>query len=163
VLKLFSLSPATFKHWANIGSAQFTKLALPAWERELAILLTTAKFGSTYEYTHHIPISAKFGITDQQRDELARAGAGKNYFAASGETRNTACFSPRETAMLRFVEAVIEGPEIQQALWEETRAAFSDREIVELITLQVGGMGGPLREDRRLTRSDRASTTRFLG
>ncbi len=137
VLKLLSLSSATFKHWADIGTAQFMKLSIPAPERELAILLTTAKFGSTYEYTHHVPVSAKFGITDQQRDELARAGVRKNYFAASNEGRNTACFSPKETTLLRFVEAVIEGPEIPQALWDETKAIFSDREIVELITLQV--------------------------
>lgn len=140
VMKLLSLSAGTSKHWSSIGGAQFSgKLALSAPERELAILLTTAKFGSTYEHTHHVAVSAKVGITDQQRAEVAQAGGQKGYFA-SDATRNTKCFSPRETTLLRFVEAVIEGPEVQQALWEETRAAFSDREIVELITLQVSSM-----------------------
>ncbi|KAJ9145342.1 hypothetical protein NKR23_g5381 [Pleurostoma richardsiae] len=85
VFKLLSLNSTTFKFWAEIGSAQLKKVALPPRECELVILLTTAKFRSVYEWTHHIPIPANIGITDAQRDELSRAGVRKGYFATPEE------------------------------------------------------------------------------
>ncbi|KAJ9148519.1 hypothetical protein NKR23_g4887 [Pleurostoma richardsiae] len=136
VLKILSLSSATFKHWAELGSAQFKDLELPRRERELVILLSTSKFPSTYEWTHHVPISAKFGITDVQREELSRAGTQKGYFASQEKGQGETHFTSKEMTLLLFVEAVIEGPEVSDALWERVKADFSEREIVEVISLQ---------------------------
>ena len=46
-------------------------------------------------------------------------------------------FDERERGVLRFLERVVDGPEIEDELWEETRRWFSEREVVELISLQV--------------------------
>jgi hypothetical protein len=46
-------------------------------------------------------------------------------------------FDERERVMLRFLEKVVYGPEIEDAAWEETRRWFSQRELVELVSLQV--------------------------
>jgi alkylhydroperoxidase family enzyme len=138
VLKLLSYSSATVDQWCAIGNAQFTRLALAKKNRELVILLSSAKFGSVYEWTHHIPISARFGVTDIQREELLKAGKTKGYFSEAYWMRNKAGFTQKERLLLTFLEAVVDVGEVDESVWEKTSEAFSKREIVEIISMQVG-------------------------
>ncbi|KAF7591038.1 hypothetical protein BBP40_002056 [Aspergillus hancockii] len=135
VLKLLSYSTATVDHWANVGNAQFKHLALSDRDRELVILLSTAKFQSTYEWTHHIPISTKAGVTPEQRSEIKKAGKQSKYFSNRSFSSATG-FSVKDQVLLTFVETIIEHPEVSDELWARIRGSFSDREIVEIISLQ---------------------------
>lgn len=138
VLKLFSYSSATAEYWTKIGTAQFRKLALSHKHRELVILLSTAKFKSSYEWTHHITISTNEGVTDAQREVLAEAGNQKGFFSEQEKAGQiTDLFTPQEKTLLLFLEAIIDEPEVGDDLWARVKAEFSDREIVEVITLQV--------------------------
>lgn len=74
IMKLFSYSAATVDHWAGLGNAQFKKLSLSTRDRELVIMLTTSKFDSTYEWTHHLPLSLLAGVTKQQQLALEASG-----------------------------------------------------------------------------------------
>ena len=144
VLKLLSYSSATVDYWCAIGNAQFTRLALAKKHRELVILLSSAKFGSTYEWTHHIPISAKFGVTDVQREDLLKAGKAKGYFSEEYWTRNVAEFDRKESLLLTFLEAVIDAGEVDEELWQKTSEVFSEREVVEIISVQVGTLSSQI-------------------
>ena len=137
VLKLLSYSPATIEKWADIGNAQFAQFALIKKHREIGILLSAAKFGSNYEWTHHIPLSAKFGVTDLQREEILKAGRVKGYFTEEYWTRNKPGFDQKEKVLLTFLEAVIDIGEVDEGTWQKTTGTFSKREIVELISMQV--------------------------
>ncbi|KAE9568820.1 hypothetical protein CGMCC3_g15046 [Colletotrichum fructicola] len=137
VLKQFAHTPATAKHWGSIGAAQFKDLELSNKNRELSILLSTSKFRSSYEFSHHVPVSTKEGVTDAQREVLAQAGKQKGFLAGkdgSGQLKDL--FTQKERTLLVFLEAVIEGPEVDDKVFAGAKAELSDREIVELITLQ---------------------------
>lgn len=137
ISKLLAHSPATVNHWSKIAGAHFKDLELSSKNRELVILLSTAKFRSTYEWTHHSTVSAKEGVTDAQREVIAQAGRQKGYFSAQGKLESLAdLFTPREKTLLLFIEAVIDGPEVADELWAKAKTEFSDREVVEMITLQ---------------------------
>lgn len=136
VFKVLSYSPATVKQWISIGHAQFRDFSLTSRDRELVILLSTAKFQSTYEWTHHIGVSTKVGITARQRDEIAAAGKTTGYFG-SGRFDAGAGFSERDLMLLTFLEAVIEKPHVSDELWARAKGVFTDRELVEIISAQV--------------------------
>ncbi|KAM5356651.1 hypothetical protein ACJ41O_003297 [Fusarium nematophilum] len=133
VMKQLAHSSATAQHWSSVGAAQFKSLALAPKNRELVILLSTSKFRSSYEWSHHAVVSANEGVTDTQREALAQAGKQKGYFQGQDKT---SLFAPQEGLLLSFVEAVIDGPEVAEDLWAKVKAEFSEREIVEIITLQ---------------------------
>lgn len=134
-IKLRAHSPATADHWTAIGTAHFRSLALPRKERELATLYLSASFRSSYEWDHHIPLSAQAGVTKERREVLRSAvDRDTRFFAKDG---GQGMFEERERGMLKFLEAMVRGPDVGDELWEETRGYFSEREIVELISLQV--------------------------
>ncbi|RAH84662.1 hypothetical protein BO86DRAFT_407602 [Aspergillus japonicus CBS 114.51] len=135
IIKLLSHSTATVDHWTALGNAQFKHLSLAARDRELVILLTTAKFQSTYEWTHHVPVSLKAGVTRAQQSALEASSKTTNYFI-DGKYSLEAAFSPRDLVLLTFVETIIQQPEVGDELWERVKREFSEREIVEIISLQ---------------------------
>jgi alkylhydroperoxidase family enzyme len=108
---------------------------LPTKFRELTILLTTAKLKSTYEFTHHTPVSKAAGVTDEQREILKTAGERKHYFTHTSSD----LFDEKETALLQFVEALIETEtgDVEDALFDKVKELFGDREVVEVVSLQV--------------------------
>lgn len=137
VFKLLSYSPATVDLWTSIGSAHFTRVEFTKKERELIILLSAAKFRSYYEWTHHIPLSAKFGVTDEQREEIQRAAKVKGYFSDEYWKRNDAKFDKKEQVLLTFLEAILDFPEVDEATWQKAAETFSKRQIMEMLTMQV--------------------------
>jgi len=134
-IKLLAYAPTLADHWTAVGTAHFRSLDLSKMLRELATLYLSARFQSSYEWDHHIQLSARAGVTEVQR-EILRDVAVKdaNFFANGGREGE---FEEREMAMLTFLEAIIRGPEVSDKLWEETTKYFSEREIVELFSLQV--------------------------
>lgn len=138
IMKLLSYSAATVDHWAGLGNAQFKQLLLSARDRELVIMLTTSKFNSTYEWTHHLPLSLKAGVTKQQQLALEESAKQNNYFI-DGKCGFKAGFSAKDLILLAFVETIIQQPEVSDELWKRVKSEFSDREIVEIVSLQVSG------------------------
>ncbi|KXH31322.1 hypothetical protein CSAL01_03833 [Colletotrichum salicis] len=117
ISKLLSHSPATVNHWSKIAGAHFKDLELSSKNRELVILLSTAKFRSTYEWMHHSAVSAKEGVTDAQREVIAQAGRQKGYFSGQGKLDSLAeLFTQKEKVLLLFIEAVIDGPGVADEL-----------------------------------------------
>ncbi|RAH42842.1 uncharacterized protein BO95DRAFT_484408 [Aspergillus brunneoviolaceus CBS 621.78] len=103
IIKLLFHSAATVDHWTALGNAQFKHLSLADRDRELVIMLTTAKFQSTYEWTHHVPVA---GVTRAQQYALAASSKQFSYFIY-GKHSPEAGFNPRDLALLTFVETII--------------------------------------------------------
>ncbi|PLB48268.1 hypothetical protein P170DRAFT_497562 [Aspergillus steynii IBT 23096] len=135
IMKLLSHSSASVDHWAEVGNAQFKHLLLSNRDRELVILLTTSKFNSVYEWTHHLPVSLKAGVTKKQQSALEASARQKDYFV-DAKCDGEAGFSAKDLTLLAFMETIIQGPEVSEELWRRVRSEFSDREIVEIISLQ---------------------------
>lgn len=46
-------------------------------------------------------------------------------------------FGERERVLFMFLEEITGGPTVSDGIWEEVRGVFSEREIVEVLSLQV--------------------------
>jgi alkylhydroperoxidase family enzyme len=136
-MKLLSHSTATVNHWADVGNAQFKNLSLSPKDRELVIMLTASKFHSNYEWTHHLPLSLKAGVTKWKQPSALEASAKqKNYFI-DGNYDLEAEFGEKDIILLTLMETIIQQPEVSDGLWKRVKGTFSDREIVEIMSLQV--------------------------
>jgi alkylhydroperoxidase family enzyme len=100
------------------------------------ILLTSIKIAAQYEWVQHQPISDILGVTDAQREEIASSGSETAYFVSESAIKSTN-FDEAEKALLAFTEAVILAPDVSEPIFKAMRNHFSDREIVEVIILQV--------------------------
>lgn len=92
-------------------------------DRELLILTFGVRYQSEYEWTQHIPISRSLGVTDEQRAALRR------------EDYGAAVFTPAQRALLRFAVAAIDGPTVDDAVYADVAAHYSDEQIVEILVL----------------------------
>jgi alkylhydroperoxidase family enzyme len=89
---------------------------------ELAILRVAHLRRSVYELNHHIVMSARAGITDEER---ARVGEGPS---APGWTA-------KEKALLTAVDGYIKDKAVPDADWAELRKHFHERQILEILLL----------------------------
>jgi hypothetical protein len=99
-IKLLAHSPATADHWTAVGTAHFKSLALSKRLRELATLYLSARFQSSYEWDHRIPLSTRAGITEAQREMLRNVAIKDVNFFTSGGGKEV--FEGREIALLIF-------------------------------------------------------------
>jgi alkylhydroperoxidase family enzyme len=93
-------------------------------QREIVIARTTALCRSEYEWGVHIAIfGARVGFTTAQVDSLAKAGS------------DDACWVPQEQTLLRLCEALHHDCTLDDALWQQLRADFSEEAMLELLML----------------------------
>jgi alkylhydroperoxidase family enzyme len=123
VFRMLMYSPDLGVAVAELGSAIFASAALTDIDRELAILACGACFRAPYEASQHDPISRAVGVSDQQRAAVA---AGR---------WNSGCFTAAQQALLAFVAAVAATPAVPDAVFNAMRLHYSDRQLVEAITL----------------------------
>ena len=93
-------------------------------QREIVIARITALCRSEYEWGVHIAIfGARVGFTPAQVDSLAQTGSAD------------ACWVPQEQALLRLCEALHRDCTLDDVLWQELRADFSEEAMLELLML----------------------------
>ena len=92
-------------------------------ERELAILRTTARCGSEYEWGVHVSFfSGRAGLSPEE----VRATCARD--VAPG-------FGPRERLILELCDSLHDRAAVDDALWQRLAAEFQAAQIVELIAL----------------------------
>ena len=123
VFRMLMYSPSIGVEVARLCAAIFAYSALTDVDRELAILACGACFQAPYEAAQHRPISRAVGVTSQQRAALA------------ARRWNAGCFTPAQQALLAFVAAVAATPAVPDAAFNAIRRYYSDRQVVEVITL----------------------------
>ncbi|KXJ89283.1 AhpD-like protein [Microdochium bolleyi] len=143
VAKIISHSTGTAPHWAGVAVAHYTSIALEAKLRELAILLTAAKLGSTYEFTHHTHMSKNFGVVDAQRKWIWEV-AGKNgaeekekggVLKGVQDAVKEGIFTDKEAVLLALVENIVETGVVGEELWKRARSYFGERELVDVCSV----------------------------
>lgn len=91
-------------------------------DRELAILRTTARCGSEYEWGVHVRFFARAAdLTDAQ--------------VAATVVDDPSVWSPRDALILALCDALHDSATVSEALWAELRAAFEPAQLVELVVL----------------------------
>jgi alkylhydroperoxidase family enzyme len=93
-------------------------------QREIVIGRTTALCRSEYEWGVHIAIfGTRVGFTPAQVASLVRGGSAD------------ACWVPQEQTMLRLCEALHRDCTLEDTLWQQLRADFSEDAMLELLML----------------------------
>jgi len=84
-------------------------------------------------------------VTNEERDVIKsafegveRSGVEVSRFFKQGGGQDV--FDVRERVLFKFLEEITSEPKVTDTLWEEVRGHFSEREIVEILSLQVGGL-----------------------
>jgi alkylhydroperoxidase family enzyme len=93
-------------------------------QRELVIHRTTALNRSEYEWGVHVAIfAARVQLTPQQLHSTVHGNA------------DDACWSDDDRLLLRFCDALHASSTLDDALWSQLRARFSEEAILELLLL----------------------------
>ena len=107
-----------FLAWGNYVLSK--KNDLPAREREIVILRIGFLCKSGYEWTQHVPIGVRAGLTE---DEVARIKGGAD---APG-------WSPSDQALLRASDELHHDQFITDATWAALKAHFSDKQCMDVV------------------------------
>lgn len=92
-------------------------------ERELLILRTCARCGAEYEWGVHVALFAK-------RAKLDHAAV-----AATLKPVENNGLAERENLLLRAADALHDGADIPDALWQEMTEHYSDEQMLEVVAL----------------------------
>ncbi len=107
-----------FLAWGNYVLSK--KNDLPAREREIVILRIGFLCKSGYEWTQHVPIGVRAGLT---QDEVARIKGGAD---APG-------WSPADQALLRAADELHHDQFITDATWTALKAYFTDKQCMDVV------------------------------
>jgi alkylhydroperoxidase family enzyme len=107
-----------------MGAGLLDKGHLTLRQREIVIDRVTARCGSQYEWGVHIAFFAKrAGLDEAQQRSLVRGGP------------DDPCWGGEESLLIRFCDALHAACDIDDALWTELRARFSEEAVLELLLL----------------------------
>ncbi|MEU3569806.1 MBL fold metallo-hydrolase [Kitasatospora sp. NPDC036755] len=107
--------------------AQLNQGLLPFRERELAVLRTAHRTGSTYEWEHHVRLGAAAGLTGP---EIARVQEGSEH----------PDWSEPDRTLLRAVDELHDGHALAPDTWRALVERHSEAQVLELLAL-VGTYG----------------------
>lgn len=123
VYRLLLHSPALAESWFGHSNAVRWKTDLDGRLRELVIIRVASLLGADYIVKQHVPeLIAPEGITEKEVEALAH-------------WRLAASFSERERAALAYAEMMTRDVAVSDAVYDELKKHFSERQIVELTVL----------------------------
>jgi 4-carboxymuconolactone decarboxylase len=123
VYRLLLHSPALAESWFGHSNAVRWKTDLDGRLRELVIIRVASILGADYIVNQHIPeLTAPEGIT---KDELG----------ALSHWRMATCFSESERAALAYADTMTRDIDVPDAIFDELKHHFNERQIVELTVL----------------------------
>jgi 4-carboxymuconolactone decarboxylase len=123
VYKLLLHTPPLAAIWLDFVSAARFKTELDGRLREIVIVRVAHLNRTTYVFKQHVPqLSAPEGLSDEECNALA-------------DWRQAKSFDARERAALAYTDAMTRDIAVPDAVFEELRPLFSERQIVELSLL----------------------------
>lgn len=115
-------NPRLFWGWLDFAGRLMPGGRLPRRETELVILRVAHLRDCGYEFTHHVRLGARAGVT---RKDVERVIAGP---AADG-------WSPRERTLLTCVDALQRDQDLGDEDWAQLRRYLSERVTLEFLML----------------------------
>ena len=112
--------PKLFKRWLVFASYLLNKSEFPPREREIAILRIGHNCQSGYEWSQHVEIGKKAGLTDREI-EMIKKGPDANGWSAIDST------------ILRATDELHSDSFISDGTWNGLKQAYTDNQIMDLI------------------------------
>jgi 4-carboxymuconolactone decarboxylase len=124
IFRTLARHPDLFRSWLPFGGYLLTGGELPHRDRELLILRTAVRCGSSYEWGQHVLIALRLGL---DRETIHRVVDGPG---AEG-------WADHEAALMRAVDELHESARLADDTWEALRRRYSDVQLIE-VTMLVG-------------------------
>nr|OQO29507.1 hypothetical protein B0A51_03036 [Rachicladosporium sp. CCFEE 5018] len=119
-------APLVADGWNSFLKAIRTQTTIADSVRETAICRIAALNQAWYEWDAHVPILEKSGILDAAAVERLKD---RKKVEADGAEPG---FDKKHLAVLRYTDAMTLGCVVPQAIFDELKSHFSDREVVEI-------------------------------
>jgi alkylhydroperoxidase family enzyme len=107
-----------FLAWGNYILSR--RNALPAREREIVILRTGFLCKSGYEWTQHVPIGIRAGLTAEECERIKQGADAPGWSAA-------------DAALIRATDQLHQDQFISDAAWAALKAHFDDKQCMDLV------------------------------
>ena len=112
-------SPPVARGWLDLLTAIRQQCNLSGKYRELAIIRIAEINDAPYEYTSHVPLGIKEGMTQQQIDTLK-------------DWRNSGAFDETERAVLAYTDSMTREVHVSDDVFAAVARHFNARETTEL-------------------------------
>jgi 4-carboxymuconolactone decarboxylase len=112
-------NPAMFRCQMALGIELAARGTIPGRERELAVLRLAWLAGAAFEWSEHVDIGKRFGVTQEEIDRI------KDGSSAPG-------WIEHEAAVLRAVEDCLADQCIADATWETLAKTYDEKQLLEL-------------------------------
>lgn len=119
-------APAVADGWNAFLGAIRTKTSLPANIREIAICRPALINQAWFEWTHHIPLLAE--------SDSFQADPAKIEVVQELNPTGKGALSDQEWVVLRVADAMTRNVTVDQSLFDELKALFSEKEVVEIVS-----------------------------
>ena len=106
--------------WETMLTAVRNRSSVPPELREMVILRVAVLNRAPFEFAAHAPVARKVGVSEAKLAGLRDAELGDS-------------FTPLERAVLALTDAMTQGVQVPDTLFEPLRAHFDARALVELV------------------------------
>ena len=124
IFRTLARHPDLFRTWLPFGGYLLGGGTLPGRDRELLILRTAVRCGSSYEWGQHVVIASRAGV---EREAIERVREGPE---AGGWTEH-------ERALLRAADELHDSSSLSDATWAALTRRYEERQLIE-VTILVG-------------------------
>jgi alkylhydroperoxidase family enzyme len=121
VFKVMANCPHVGRDFLRLGNSILLKGSLDPRLREIAILRVGVLTKAHYEWTQHVPIGRKVGLTEQQIEGLDK-------------WQNSPHFQDHERAVLQYTDEVAEKIRVSEETFNGIKSFLTEEQIVELTT-----------------------------
>lgn len=121
IFKVMAHCPRVGREFLRLGNAILFNGSLPPKLRELAILRVGDLAEATYEWTQHVPIGLKAGLTEEQIKTMHR-------------WKDLPLFSDQERAVLQYTDEVAQNIRVSEETFKAVRDFLTEEQVVELTT-----------------------------
>ena len=119
IFRTFARNPTALTAFLSWGTYILRNNSLPPREREIVILRTGFNCRSGYEWTQHVRISLRGGMSQTEVDNI-KAGADADW-------------SPADAALIRACDDLSARQFISDANWAALRAHFSEQQCMDVV------------------------------
>lgn len=152
ILNLFRVvahHPRMGREFLRLGNAILFHGDLSPRLRELAILRVGYLTGATYEWTQHVHIALRVGVSKEQIDDI-------------GTWPDSSLFDAQERAVLQYADEVVQTVKASDQAFSRLRDFLNERQVVELtITVGYYGMVARVLESLEIELEDGLNTIPF--
>ncbi len=111
--------PGMFKGQMALGIELAARGAIPPRERELAVLRVAQLCGAPFEWSEHVDIGRRFGVTDEEIERVIEGSSADGW-------------SDHDRAVLRGVEELIADKCLSDETWDALAKTYDEKQMLEL-------------------------------